>query len=125
MIHFKDSHPRLSFSSWSFLLLNVAFFILILEILRTEFIIVTDFSHKRLLQISIQNGSIVKLPINVKSPGMAVDKTAKKLYFTDIEEKTIQVSTLFGENTSTFYATGIYFVSFEIIISSLYVIKVS
>ncbi|XP_078326911.1 low-density lipoprotein receptor-related protein 2-like isoform X1 [Crassostrea virginica] len=76
------------------------------EILRTEFIIVTDFSHKRLLQISIQNGSIVKLPINVKSPGMAVDKTAKKLYFTDIEEKTIQVSTLFGENTSTFYATG-------------------
>lgn len=103
----------------------MAFFILILEILRTEFIIVTDFSHKRLLQISIQNGSIVKLPINVKSPGMAVDKTAKKLYFTDIEEKTIQVSTLFGENTSTFYATGIYFVSFEIIISSLYVIKVS
>ena len=104
----------------------MAFFIIILEILRTEFIIVTDFSHKRLLQISMQNGSIVKLPISVKSPGMAVDKTAKKLYFTDIEEKTIQVSTLFGENTSTFYATGIFFfVSFEITISSLYVIKVS
>lgn len=86
--------------------LKYAFIVLILDILRTDFIIVTDFTHERLLQISIQNGSIVKVPINVKSPGIAVDKTAKFLYFTDINEKTIQVSTLFGKNTSTFCATG-------------------
>ena len=83
-----------------------ALFIFVLDILVTDFIIVTDFTHERLLQISIRNGSIVKVPINVQSPGMAVDKTAKFLYFTDINDKTIQVSTLFGKNTSTFYATG-------------------
>ena len=74
--------------------------------LMENFIIVTDVSHQRLLQINLQNGSIVKLPVTATAPGIAFDKVTKSLFYSDIIRKTIMSSTLHGHNSSLIYTTG-------------------
>ena len=74
--------------------------------LMENFIIVTDVSHKRLLQINLKNGSIVKLPITATVPGIAFDKVTKTLFYSDRERKTIMSTTLHGHNSSLIYTTG-------------------
>nr|XP_022322606.1 low-density lipoprotein receptor-related protein 4-like [Crassostrea virginica] len=74
--------------------------------LMENFIIVTDVSHERLLQINLKNGSIVKLPITATVPGIAFDKVTKTLFYSDRERETIMSTTLHGHNSSLIYTTG-------------------
>ena len=78
----------------------------VLDVLLTNFIIVPDFSHQRFLQINLQNGSIVKLPITATAPGIAFDKVTKTLLYSDIKTKTIMSTTLHGKNSSLVYTIG-------------------
>lgn len=86
-----------------------SFFSLILsDVLTSNFIAVTDNSHGRVLQIDLQNGAVVKLPLSIKKPtGVAFDKSTKILFYSDIAEKAIISTTLHGKTKKLFYATGI------------------
>lgn len=78
--------------------------------LTSNFIAVTDNSHGRVLQIDLQNGTVVKLPLSIKNPtGLAFDKSTKILFYSDVTEKAIISTTLHGKNKKLFYATGICF----------------
>nr|XP_022323823.1 low-density lipoprotein receptor-related protein 4-like isoform X2 [Crassostrea virginica] len=81
------------------------------DALLTDFILVPDFSHERFLQINLQNGSIVKLPISASAPGIVFDKVSKTLFYSDIQQKTIMSTTLHGKNSSLIYTIGVAFAS--------------
>ncbi|XP_062608926.1 low-density lipoprotein receptor-related protein 4-like, partial [Saccostrea cucullata] len=73
----------------------------------TNFLLVSDYSHGRILQVDINTGNIVKLPIVVKThPGMTFDKLGMKLIYSSLSSRTIMSTTLHGKNTSLLYATG-------------------
>lgn len=73
----------------------------------SNFILVTDYSHGRILQIDLQTGTVAKLPLSVDKPtGLAFDKSTKKLYFSDNSTHTIRSTTLHRENTTVFYTPG-------------------
>lgn len=75
--------------------------------LKSNFIAVTDNSHGRILQIDLQNGTVVKLPLSIKKPtGLAFDKSTKTLFYSDLTEKAVISTTLNGKNKRSFYATG-------------------
>lgn len=82
--------------------------LLLIDVLTSNFIAVTDNSHGRVLQIDLQNGTVVKLPLSIKKPtGLAFDKSKKMLFNSDVTEKAIISTTLHGKNKNLFYATGI------------------
>ena len=95
-------HGRIIF--FIFIFQKMSFYVL--DALLTNFIIVPDFSHQRFLQINLQNGSIVKLPIIATAPGIAFDKVTKTLFYSAIQKKTIMSTTLHGENSSLIYTIG-------------------
>ena len=71
------------------------------------FIVIADFSHERVLQISLQTGSLLKLPITVHdTSGIAFDRSTKTLFYSDITTKTILFTSLHGKGTTLFYRTG-------------------
>lgn len=77
------------------------------DLFSSNFILVTDFSHGRILQIDLQNGTVVKLPLSVnKATGLAFDKSTMKLFFSDNSTKTITSTTLHGKDTTVFYTPG-------------------
>ena len=90
----------------NFLLHFLYISVYVLDALLTDFILVPDFSHERFLQINLQNGSIVKLPISASAPGIAFDKVSKTLFYSDIQKKTIMSTTLHGKNSSLIYTIG-------------------
>ena len=67
---------------------------------------VTDYSHGRLLQFSLQNGSIVKLPIDATTNDIAFDQGTKTLFYTDKQKKTIMSTTLYETQSSLIHKTG-------------------
>lgn len=88
---------------WRFFLLVI----LLVDLLSSNFILVTDYSHGRILQIDLQIGTVAKLPLSVDKPtGLAFDKSLKKLYFSDNSTHTIRSATLHRENTTVFYTPG-------------------
>lgn len=77
------------------------------DLFSSNFILVTDFSHGRILQIDLQNGTVVKLPLSVnKATGLAFDKSTMKLFFSDNSTKTITSTALHGRDTEVFYTPG-------------------
>ncbi|XP_061184437.1 low-density lipoprotein receptor-related protein 4-like [Saccostrea echinata] len=77
------------------------------DIYTTNFIVVTDFSHGRILQIDLNTGNVTKLPIIIqKTPAIMLDKSTMELYFSDISAKTIMSTTLHGQNKTLVYSTG-------------------
>ncbi|XP_061191590.1 low-density lipoprotein receptor-related protein 2-like [Saccostrea echinata] len=73
----------------------------------SNFIVVSDYSHGRMLQINIDKGGLVKLPISTgNSAGITFDKTTKELLYCDRSTKNIMSSSLHGGNTTLVYATG-------------------
>eukprot|EP00105_Crassostrea_gigas_P046569 XP_019930717.1 PREDICTED: low-density lipoprotein receptor-related protein 6-like [Crassostrea gigas] len=77
------------------------------DLLSSNFILVTDYSHGRILQIDLQIGTVAKLPLSVDKPtGLAFDKSLKKLYFSDNSTHTIRSTTLHTENTTVFFTPG-------------------
>lgn len=62
--------------------------LLLIDVLTSNFIAVTDNSHGRVLQIDLQNGTVVKLPLSIKKPtGLAFDKSTKMLFYSDVTKK--------------------------------------
>ncbi|XP_062594617.1 low-density lipoprotein receptor-related protein 4-like, partial [Saccostrea cucullata] len=60
------------------------------DVYSRNFLIVSDNSHGRILQIDINTGNVVKLPINIKNaPGIAFDRSTKELIYSSASEKTI------------------------------------
>lgn len=83
--------------------------------LLSNFIVVTDYTHGRILQVDLQTGTVVKLPIIAnKSPGLVFDKSTMMLFYCETLTKSIKYTTLQGENTTHFYTTGIQFKSFTL-----------
>ena len=71
------------------------------------FIVVADFFHGRILQISLQTGSLLKLPITGHEPsGIDFDRSTKTLFYSEIASKTIMSTSLHGKGTTLFYRTG-------------------
>lgn len=78
--------------------------------LLANFIAVTDYTHGRILQIDLNNGGIVKLPLSIdKPPGLAFDKSTMMLFYSDSSTNTITSTTLHGKRT-LFLTTGNYIV---------------
>ena len=118
MSNFKSKKMTSSYFTWWFFLFEEKFrninylhhflyiSVYVLAALLTDFILVPDFSHERFLQINLQNGSIVKLPISASAPGIVFDKVSKTLFYSDIQQKTIMSTTLHGKNSSLIYTIG-------------------
>nr|XP_022326442.1 low-density lipoprotein receptor-related protein 4-like [Crassostrea virginica] len=82
------------------------------NVLMMGFIVVADYSHDRILQISLQTGSLLKLPITGHSPtGIVFDRSTKTLFYSEIESKTIMSTSLHGKGTTLFYRIGLAFAS--------------
>lgn len=66
--------------------------------LLSNFIVVTDYTHGRILQVNLLTGTVVKLPITTKkSPGLAFDKSTKTLFYCELLTNSIKYTTLQGE----------------------------
>lgn len=86
--------------------LNI-FSFLVLDILSPSFILVTDYTVGQILQIDLQTGNVLRLPISGQNvPGLAFDKYTKTLFFSNTSTKSISSTTLNGEKTTLFYDTG-------------------
>nr|XP_034309187.1 low-density lipoprotein receptor-related protein 5-like isoform X3 [Crassostrea gigas] len=82
------------------------------DVLTSNFIAVTDFTHGRILQIELQTGNVVKLPLTrIRPKGLAFDKTTMTLFYSDALTKTITSSTLHGKNKTLIYELGLTMVS--------------
>ncbi|XP_056012123.1 low-density lipoprotein receptor-related protein 4-like [Ostrea edulis] len=76
------------------------------DVFSTNFIVVADYSHGRILQVDIDTGNLVKLPFSTNSPGIILDKSSMKLFYSQISTKSIMSTTLHGRNTTLVYAIG-------------------
>ncbi|XP_078326559.1 low-density lipoprotein receptor-related protein 2-like isoform X3 [Crassostrea virginica] len=80
------------------------------NVLTVGFIVIADFSHGRILQLSLQTGSLLQLPVTAQKPsGVAFDRSTKTLFYSDITTKTIMATSLHGKGTTLFYSTGFAF----------------
>lgn len=80
---------------------------LFVDALLANFIVMTDYTHGRILQIDLQTGALVKLPISLNGVlGVAFDKTTKTLFYSEASPNTITLTTVHGENRTLFYSTG-------------------
>ncbi|XP_061184434.1 low-density lipoprotein receptor-related protein 4-like [Saccostrea echinata] len=81
------------------------------DIYMTNFIVVTDYSHGRILQIDLNTGNVTKLPIITQKPyEIKLDKSTMELYFSDSSTKSIMSTTLHGKNKTLVYSIGHAFV---------------
>lgn len=69
--------------------------------------LVTDYSHGRILQIGLHAGNVVQLPVTkAGATGLAFDKSTMTLFYSETLMNTITSTTLHGKSTELFYATG-------------------
>ncbi|XP_078326557.1 low-density lipoprotein receptor-related protein 2-like isoform X2 [Crassostrea virginica] len=82
------------------------------NVLMMGFIVVADYFHERILQISLQTGSLFKLPITGHRPtGIVFDRSTKTLFYSELKSKTIMSTSLHGKGTTLFYRIGLAFAS--------------
>lgn len=82
-------------------------FIILLDVLQTNFIVVTDYTHGRILQISLQTGFLVKLPLRINQVvGLAFDKATQRLIYSERWSNTITTTTLQGNKIDFFFIPG-------------------
>lgn len=85
---------------------------LIVDVLLSNFIVVSDYTHGRILQVDLQSGTVVKLPVSLsRAPGLAIDKSKRTLFYSEMSSNTISSSTLQGKNVTLLYATGFAYAS--------------
>lgn len=83
-------------------------FSLLVDVLLSNFILVADYTHGRILQICLQTGTVVKLPIKTKQVhGLTFDKSTKTLFYSELSTNSISYTTLHGKNTTVLYTTGL------------------
>lgn len=76
-------------------------------VLTSKFIAVTDSTNGEILQIDLQTGRVVKLPLSIKLPtGLAFDKSTLTLFYSDAFTNSITSTTLHGKNKTIFYEIG-------------------
>lgn len=81
---------------------------MLVDELTANFILVTDDSHRKLYQINLETGSVLKLPLIMNNVlGIAFDQLTKTLFYSENLTNTIISTTLQGENTSLLIATGL------------------
>jgi hypothetical protein len=79
-------------------------------ILSKDFIVVVDYSHGRILQVNIDTGGLVKLPISAtNSPGIMLDKLKMELFYSEVTTKAIMSTTLHGKNTTLIHTIGCFY----------------
>lgn len=89
--------------------MHVFFSLLLEDALLANFIVMTDYTHGRILQIDLQTGALVKLPLSLKGVlGIVFDKITKTLFYSETSTNTITSTTVHGENRTLFYTTGTY-----------------
>lgn len=72
-----------------------------------NFIVVTDYTHGRIVQIDLQSGTLSKLPLSLDEVvGIAFDESTRTLFYSEVSTYTISSTTLHGKNTTLVYATG-------------------
>lgn len=77
------------------------------DLFMDEFMLVTDYSHGRILQIGLHAGNVVQLPVTkAGATGLAFDKSTMTLFYSETLMNTITSTTLHGKSTELFYATG-------------------
>lgn len=82
-------------------------FCILLDLFMEEFVLVTDYSHSRILQIGLHAGNVVQVPITKdRVTGLAFDKSKMTLFYSETSMNTITSTTLHGKSTELFYATG-------------------
>lgn len=80
---------------------------ILLDVLQTNFIVVTDYTHGRILQISLQTGFLVKLPLSINQVvGLAFDKSTQRLIYSERWSNTITTTTLQGNKIDFFFIPG-------------------
>lgn len=93
-----------TFNGWK----KIKRFSLLVDVLLSNFILVADYTHGRILQICLQTGTVVKLPIKTKKVhGLAFDKSTKTLFYSELSTNSISYTTLNGKNTTVLYTTGL------------------
>jgi hypothetical protein len=76
-------------------------------VLSQNFIIVADYSHGRILQVDIDTGNLVKLPISATdSSGLVFDKLKMEIFYSELATNTIMSTKLHGKTTALFHAIG-------------------
>lgn len=81
---------------------------MLVDELTANFILVTDDSHRKLYQINLETGSVLKLPLIMNNVlGIAFDQLTKTLFYSENLTNTIISTTLQGENTSLVISTGL------------------
>lgn len=81
---------------------------MLVDELTANFILVTDDSHRKLYQINLETGSVLKLPLIMNNVlGIAFDQLTKTLFYSENLTNTIISTTLQGENTSLLISTGL------------------
>lgn len=84
-------------------------FSFLVNILLESFIVVIDYTHERILQSDLLFGTVVTLPISInRARGLVLDKLTMTLFYVDASSNTITSTTLHGQNSTLFYATGKY-----------------
>lgn len=77
-----------------------------IDVLTTNFLLVTDYTHGKIFQISIENETIVQLPLHIKKViGLAISQSTKMLYYSENSTKTITSTTLQGKNSTLLFAS--------------------
>uniref|UniRef100_A0A8W8ML28 Sushi domain-containing protein n=1 Tax=Magallana gigas TaxID=29159 RepID=A0A8W8ML28_MAGGI len=77
------------------------------DVLTANFIIASDYTHGRIIQVNLQTGTVVKLPLSINKPnGIVFDKTTRTLFFSDSSRNTIMTTSLHGTNKTLLYTTG-------------------
>lgn len=82
----------------------------ILGVFESNFVLVTDKTHDRILQVSLETGELNKIPINATgASGITFDKSTQTVFFTSskylFSSKVMSVP-LHGEHKIKTYATG-------------------
>lgn len=81
---------------------------MLVDELTANFILVMDDSHRKLYQINLETGSVLKLPLIMNNVlGIAFDQLTKTLFYSENLTNTITSTTLQGENISLLIATGL------------------
>lgn len=103
------------------------FFSLLEDALLANFIVMTDYTHGRILQIDLQTGALVKLPLSLNGVlGIVFDKITKTLFYSETSTNTITSTTVHGENRTLFYTTGTYYIQsniFKLLLKRKYLLK--
>lgn len=93
------------------IIIYIVHFVIILSVLYEDnFILATDRIHDRIIQVDLESGNFVKLPVNADgATGIAYEKSTGTIFFTtakDLSTAKVGSISLRGDRDPVTYATG-------------------